>query len=452
MIGRSTPGREARRRVSWGIVIAAFLLLTSCPSSPPARKGVILVVLDTTRADHLSCMGYSRPTSPNMDRLAEESRLYRNAWSQAPWTLPSFASIVSGQLPRHHGAGRAPDGRLFPIAEDVPTMAEHLGEAGWQTAAWVNVVFCNPRSGVARGFTTYDFQSSDASNTGHRDARATTDAALAWAEAADPDAPFLMMVHYFDPHLTYDPPPPFDTRFEPDEQEHLPTGFGSASQLFAMRSGELKLTPRQTTSLIARYDGEIAFTDEQFARLRSGLEQLGMWDESLVIVVADHGEEFWDHGGFEHGHSHYRELLHVPLIVKRPGEPAGTRDELVRQIDILPTVLDYAGLAVPPELPGQVLGSAGVAYSVAEGSLWAGELISIRGAEGTLIQLQDGGSVTFFAAEDDAESLSVPAGTSPDARALIDALQALPPLGSLQEPWQPTEEELQRIRALGYAG
>jgi arylsulfatase A-like enzyme len=207
----------------------------------------------------------------------------------------------------------------------------------------MNVVFCNPASGLDRGFESYDFQTTDSSNRGHRNAAATTDAALDWVSQVA-DRPFFLLVHYFDAHLTYDPPAPFDTLYLEENVPAIPRGFGSARQVMALRNGSIPMTPPLRESLVARYDGELKFLDQEFGRLRTGLESLGRWDNSLVVIVGDHGEEFWDHGGFEHGHSHYRELLRVPLIVRKPDqEPGERRAERVRQLDIVPTVLARFG-------------------------------------------------------------------------------------------------------------
>jgi arylsulfatase A-like enzyme len=411
---------------------------------------VVLVILDTVRADHLSCDGYGRETTPNLDRLASEGELYVNAWAQAPWTLPAVATILTGQPPRVHGAGRGREG-LRGLRSEVPTVAELLSGAGYRTAAFFSVIFCGPRFGLGRGFGRYDFQTSDAGNRGQRKADVTTDAALGWLRGLGRGDPFFLVVHYFDPHLTYDPPPPWDTLFEPAEEGALAPGFGSASQVFDIREGRLELTPRQRESLIARYDGEIRFADEQFGRLRQGMETLGLWDRSLVVVVGDHGEELWDHGGFEHGHSHYRELLRVPLIVKGPGRTSGARrTERVSQLDIAPMILAAAALPVPPELPGRVLGSGGGAASEAEGSLWGGELLSIRDESGTLILDRTSGARRYFAPDDPLEERDRwPEGPAA-ARDLERALLARPSLEAPGDPVEPTHEELETLRSLGY--
>jgi arylsulfatase A-like enzyme len=185
--------------------------------------------------------------------------------------------------------------------------------------------------------------------------------------------------------------------------------------------------------------------------LRRGLEAAGRWEEALVVVVGDHGEEFWDHGGFEHGHSHYRELMHVPLIVKRP---AGARGEVfdgrVRQIDVAPTVLDFAGLPVPTGLPGRVLGPEGSRFAVGEGSLWAGNLVSARSDAGTLIFDRDSGEIVFFESGDTQERNGRHGEESADP-GLLRLLRVLPTIpDAAAEEQELTEEQREQLRSLGY--
>jgi arylsulfatase A-like enzyme len=441
-------------RICLTAVLAVLTLLgcmLGCDEPPVAPgRGVVLVILDTARADHFSAYGYSRETTPHFDRLAREGERYTQAYSQSPWTLPSIATILTGLPPHRHGAGRGASG-IFPLYGDVGTLAERLSTAEYRTAAFMNVVWCDPGSGLARGFEHYDFATTDASNKGQRDAVAVTDAALGWLRGLERES-FFVVLHYFDPHLTYDPPPPFDTRFEDGEEGRIAPGFGSADEVYAVRSGEISLDDASRASLISRYDGELAFVDAQFGRLRDALERSGRWEDSLVIVVADHGEEFWDHGGFEHGHTHYGELLNVPLIVRRPGTETGTvRRERVRQIDIAPTVMDFAGLDRDGDLPGEPLGGDGAPFSVAEGSLWGGDLVSVRSDSGTLILDRASGVQTFFAAGDDGETRPLPYGTSGADETLLEILRTLPAERRQQDDtWEPTDEQLERLKSLGY--
>jgi arylsulfatase A-like enzyme len=433
------------------LAVACLVLLAPACGEPPSKPGnVLLVIVDTARADHFSTFGYLRPTSPNLDRLAAEGQRFDSAWSQSPWTLPSIATILTGQPPHVHGATRGRQG-IHPVRDEVETLAQRLSSVGYATAAFINVLWCAPEvSGLDRGFDLYDHRETDESNRGHRNAAETTDAVLAWLDRAGDD-PFFVVTHYFDPHLTYDPPPPHDTIYERGDGARVPPGFGSASQVFAIRDGRIRLTPEQRESLIARYDGEIRFTDEQFGRLRDGLVQRGLWDDTLVIFVADHGEEFWDHGGFEHGHSHHRELLRAPLIVRRPDGLSGeVSDDRVRQIDIAPTILDFAGVEPPGDMSGFVLGTHDADYAVAEGSLWAGDLVSVRSDRGTLILNRDDGAATFYAPDDTFELTPLPV-ESQDARDLLDLLESLPAAGTTETSPNPlTEEQLERLRSLGY--
>ncbi len=432
-----------------GVVIVCLTLGLSCTGSETRPRNVVLVILDTVRADHFSCYGYSRLTTPNLDRLAAEGERYDRAFSQSSWTMPAVTTILTGQPPHVHGAYKAKDG-WFPLRDDVVTLAERMGRAGYDTGAVINVMWLQPLFKMNRGFETYDFHMTDETNRSDRPAAATTTAALDWVHRVRP-GPFFLVVHYFDPHLTYDPPTPYDTMHEPDTEGRLPRGFGSAGQVVEIRDGRVRLDNRSRKSLVARYDGELTYLDAQFGRLREGLERQGVWDDSLVIVVGDHGEEFWDHGGFEHGHTHYRELLRVPLLVRRPGHPAGVvHDGRVRQIDIAPTILDFAGLEALPELPGRVLGAGGAEYSVAEGSFWGGDLVSIRSDAGTLILNRDSGEQQFFAAADVVEIAPLPEG-SPGRADLERLLLALPPEKRRDRPpWTPDEEQLEQLRALGY--
>ena len=267
--------------------------------------------------------------------------------------------------------------------------------------------------------------------------------------------PVFMVVHYFDPHLTYDPPAPYDTLFEEQPAPRVPPGFGSAAEVFRVRRGELRLDPALRKSLIARYDGEIRYADEQFGKLREGLEQLGRWDDALVVVVGDHGEEFWDHGGFEHGHSHHREMLRMPLIVKRPGvAPGQVSADRVRQLEIAPTVLDFAGLPPASDLPGGILGETDADVAVGEGALWGGELISARSDAGTLILNRDTGGLLFFAPDDTYERHPLE-GAAAEAAAppMLELLRALPTdaAGAGARDAVPlTDEQLEKLRSLGY--
>jgi hypothetical protein len=204
---RESVERRAQRWVLAFALLPALLALGGCAPEPKkAEPGILIVILDTVRADHLGSYGYDRETSPNLDRFAAAGERYENAYAQSPWTLPAVATILTGQPPHVHQASRAKKG-LHPVRPAVPNLAERLKRAGFRTAAVVNVIWCSPQSGLARGFERYDFHRSYRSNVRSRDAKDTTDVALDWLGKLRGE-PFFLVVHYFDAHLTYDAPPP----------------------------------------------------------------------------------------------------------------------------------------------------------------------------------------------------------------------------------------------------
>jgi arylsulfatase A-like enzyme len=433
------------------VMLALLASVVACGGADePASPDVLLLILDTARADHFGAYGYDRPTTPNFDRFAEEGRRFDSAWAQSPWTLPAVATILTGQPPWVHGAGRARRG-IMPLRPEVTSLAELMTVAGYRSAAFMNVVWCSPElSALDRGFEHYDFETSDESNRDQRNAAETTAAALEWLDRIGDD-PFFMVLHYFDPHLTYHPPAPYDTMFG-DQANGLPPDFGSAAEIYRIRDGSLRLSDAQQRTLMARYDGELRYADEQFGRLREALEERGRWDKALIIVVADHGEEFWDHGGFEHGHSHYRELLRLPLIVKHPGRPAGGEAvaDRVTQLDLAPTILDFAGLPIPEEMPGKPFGSGGSPYAIAEGSLWGGELLSARSDSGTLIIRRNSAAMISYAPDDRLEENGM-AGERYAPPDLLELLRALPaPPSRNDPPVRLTGDQIERLRSLGY--
>jgi len=332
------------------------LYLTACSrgtggSSENCEAQVVLVVIDTLRADRLGCYGNAAGLTPNIDALAGEGVLFSRAFSHAPWTLPSFASVLTSTYPAQHLAGGAVP-NFQKLRADVKTVGECFQEAGAKTAAVVNVDFVTATFGMDRGFDQLDFVRNEGNHL-TRVARDTTDAALSWLEKMK-SGPFFLMVHYFDPHLVFEPPAAFRRRFamEQDKQGNDPV-FGTRQEIMAFRRGELTLDAGTIERLEALYNGEVAYTDEQLGRLMQGLETMGL-EDAVVVVTSDHGEEFHDHGNFEHGHTLYDELIHVPLLIRWPGcIPAGLEvDSQVRHIDLAPTLLRLAGLEPPEAFEG----------------------------------------------------------------------------------------------------
>jgi arylsulfatase A-like enzyme/Tfp pilus assembly protein PilF len=282
----------------------------------PAPVSVLLVTLDTTRADHLGCYGAERAATPNLDALARRGVRFDNAISPTPLTLPSHASLMTGMAPRRHGVR---NNALFRLGAEPQVLAGALRGHGYRTAAFVSSAVLDRITGIDRGFDHYDdvvrIGSRGAFNYEERAASQTNDAVFRYLDGLS--EPFFLWVHYFDPHLPYVPPDPFRERF-------------------ADRP----------------YDGEIAFMDDGFGRLLAAVERVAA---SLVVVVAgDHGESLGEHGEDAHGVFVYQATQRVPLIVAGPGVPRdGIVAERVGLVDVAPTVLDLLGLSPMTGLDGQ---------------------------------------------------------------------------------------------------
>ena len=324
-------------------VFAALALLTGC-TEPTVRPNVVLVTLDTTRADRLAVYGYERQTSPNLDALAAESVVYEFAYSTSSWTLPAHASLFTGKYPRSHGATHDPEGPLLlsdaiaapseirarTIAPSETTLASLLRGAGYATGGVVAGPWMLRTFGLAAGFDHWD--DDGIVGAGGRRAGEVTDRALAWLEET-PD-PFFLFLNYFDPHAPYAPPAPWASSYLPPGVQPNPR---SASQ-----AGDL-------------YDAEILYMDHHFGRLLRALRASGSHDRTLIVVTSDHGELLGERGQWGHERFLWEPLVRVPLMVRHPGaRGAGTRErEPVSIVDLFPLILSAAGLEPPDDVQGE---------------------------------------------------------------------------------------------------
>jgi arylsulfatase A-like enzyme len=302
-----------------------------------ARKprNVVMIAIDTLRADATSLSGASRngrDTTPNLRRLAARGVAFSNAVSQAPWTMPSFASVLTGKYPHEHGAYSL----TGALRESEISLAEVLREAGYATHGVVSHAYLAERHGFPQGFDTYD-----ASNAlGHRaiTSKAVTDLSIEALERSG-DAPFFLFAHYFDAHYEYmdQPEQPWADSYRGWLREEL-----DYDNLLKNRH---LLGPEDDRWLVDLYEEEVAHVDREIGRLIDWLGARGLADDTVFVVVADHGEEFRDHESFGHSTTLYEEQLHVPLIVVAPGGPAGeTVDEVVETRAVFGTVLDVLDL------------------------------------------------------------------------------------------------------------
>lgn len=298
---------------------------------------IILVCIDTLRTDRMGCYGSVLGLTPVLDSLAEESVRFENCQSASPWTLPSVASVITGRYPGMIGATR--DTEYLHGGEH--TLAEIFHEAGFRTASIIQ----NRYTARECGF----FQGYDAENDSNPTADIVTDSAIRWVNTLKDDS-FFLYIHYFDPHVPYTPPEPYLSRYRMGHGRWR-NGFPK-EDVHRLRTGDLVPTEEEKLQLEGLYNGEIAFNDHEFRRFIDYLKEIGIWDDTAIVLYADHGEEFWEHGGSLHGRTVYQEVSHVPLFFKFPGFEPGVREDPVSLVDIFPTILDYADI----ELPGNIVG------------------------------------------------------------------------------------------------
>ncbi len=324
------------------ILILALGFL-ACGTPTRQRPNVLIILIDSIRADHLGCMGYHRNTTPTIDSLAREGTLFKACQSQSSWTLPAMTSILSGLNAREHGAGRRYDA-LYGVSTGIPWMPHIFKAEGYETGAFFNVIFMSSDFGFHRGFNHFDCPALGPESS-PRNAGDTVDAFLHWLQGVPDDTPFFAAVHFFDPHLTYNPSAPFDSLFtDPAYAGEYNNLWGGVSELNAVHFGRDTIPPEGLFNLMALYDGEIAYTDMQLGRLLDSLSMMGLSGNTLIVVVGDHGEEFLEHGGMDHGRTLYQEICHVPLVFCGPGVPRGeVVQTLVAQLNVLPTVLNLSG-------------------------------------------------------------------------------------------------------------
>ena len=320
---RTQPSRPATAAV---LVLLLALLGVSCGRESPASRGapVIVVCVDTLRADRLPAYGYRGVQTPNLDRLAADSIVFDNAVSHVPLTLPSHASLFTGLLPFQHGVR---DNLGYRLAKDHPTLATRLKGKGYATGAAVSAIVLDRGTGIGEGFDFYDdrVEARDSAQAIGQLQRAGDDTRRrleGWIAAQPADGRLFAFLHLYEPHAPYEPPEPLEKRYRSNP-----------------------------------YDGEVAASDAVTGRFLDFLRERKIYDRALILFLSDHGEGLGDHGEDEHGIFLYREAIRVPLFVKLPGSRrAGGRVAMPVQVaDLVPTVLAAIGEDVPESLPGRSL-------------------------------------------------------------------------------------------------
>jgi len=404
----------------------------SCSPRPPAVRRVLLISVDTLRADHVGAYGYPKPTTPHIDALAREGVLFKDVHTPVPMTLPAHASMLTGTLPPTHGLR---DNLLNRLPDGSVTLAETMAARGFTTGAVVSTFVLDRRFGIAQGFQTYDDRFQAVHKVGdlsERKGDETARVARAWLDEHK-DRPFFFFVHFYDPHEPYEPPEPFASRFKDDP-----------------------------------YDGEVAFADECVGQLLEGLRQLGLYESTLIVLAGDHGEMLGEHGELNHGFFLYEGALRVPLIVRVPGTEAARRVDLPASlIDIVPTVLSQVGAPIPKPVQGLDL-SPWLGGRGAGGGrpLYAETVTPTRyyGANSLLAVIADGWKYIettrpelYDLRRDPAEAVNLlarePARADALARSLVAILTAAGRApGPAAESAALDEESRRRLAALGYLG
>ncbi len=442
-------------------------------AAPDGAPNVLVIVVDTLRADHLPAYGYEGGRTPNLDRFAQDAVRYEQAFANASWTRPSFASILTGRYASSHGVMGKPDS----LPDDAVTLPEALREGGYETAGFVTNFNVGPYFNFQQGFDEYAFLEPEfvlgaddsaaklllvqtmrqviegvraargavEPGTAYQDAETVNRHLVSWLERGRRQRPFFLFVGYMDPHDPYFPHP-YD-------------GTGYA------RAAHQRPDPSEAPRLRELYDGEITYWDEHFGRLMDELRRRGLYDDMMIVVTSDHGEEFAEHGGFWHGTTLYDEQLHVPLFVKYPrGERGGTSEaRWVQSVDIMPSVLAAAGLPAVAGVQGHVFEqSAAVVF--AEESHEGNVLTSVRERRESgafkIITANEGNprglaAVELYAVDDDpGEQANVADSRADDLRGItvtLEEARRLAAEGRLESGSVDMDEDTRRqLCALGY--
>lgn len=455
------------------LVALAVTIRTARPVAP-AGPNVLLIVVDTLRADHLGAYGYDRPTSPHLDALASRGARFARAYAPSSWTGASVASILTGLYPRVHGMER----HTSDLGARWPRLPAAFQDAGYATGAIsANPAFVTPEVGFGGGFESFDLLHGAPANPGDvgdhiwanpdmtalvhvAAANKVTDAALAWIRRHHNESYFLYL-HYFDPHAGYYPPPEYARKLGVDPTSPL----AGRQQRTVMFAGRPPADPATLATLIGLYDGEIAFTDAEIGRLLTEVAPL-ITRPTIVVVTADHGEEFGEHGGLQHGKTLFEEQIRVPLVIARLGGDEAAAEVIETPFSLCDLWPLLAGMTGVPTRPGSAaLALADLAGTPASSPVFA-DLATVGrlhrwatvAEHQKLIVTRERTSLLFDLQRDPREQVNRASAEPAHVRRLRRALMrqraswVAERRGATPAPavsW--SQERLERLRALGYA-
>jgi len=409
------------------------------------HSNIILISIDTLRADHLGCYGYKKNTSPYIDKFSEESVLFKQSIANASTTLPSHASIFTSLIPSHHGAFH------LPLSEDALTMAEILKLQGYQTISFNDGGYVSAKFGFDQGFDLYDsFPESPQGTFKNR-----VNKAIKWIKENQPEK-FFLFLHTYEVHHPYTPKEKYSTLFEDGYSGDLDSNI-SVELLKEINEKNLTIDKEDKNHIINTYDAEIRSMDEGFSELLNFLREYNLYDSTLVIFTSDHGEEFGEHGlmGW-HGVTLFDEVLHVPLIIKFPNSTFSKTvvNQQVSGLDILPTLMDVLGIETGEIFEGKSLlssikGKKKTSYAVSE----LGEQRKSIRAEGLKYYRNLSSEMLFNLIKDPLEQTDIsdhhPNKTERLKKALKSILEKRPQILT-KDKTKLDKKTLEKLKALGY--
>ena len=435
--------------------ILATVLLTfgvsACSADVPPN--LLLISIDTLRADKLEPYGYRRPTSPAIAALAQDGLVVETAVSTSPWTLPAHTSLLTGLYPSRHGVRSM----LHGLPDEVVPLAETLAGSGYATAAVVNSRYLANRYGGHRGFDSFEHVPETAARMAPTQ---VNEKALAWLEQTK-ERPFFLFVHYYDVHSDYRSLPRYESEFV---RRYSGGVNGRTGQLLRHGLGKFAFDASGKLNLVERYVAGIRQMDDGIAELLGKLEVLELAENTLVILTSDHGEEFLEHGGVLHGTTLYDEVARVPLILRGPGVPVGQRLRgAASLVDIVPTACSLLGVATPNVTDGidlsrhfaSVLPEDRAIFSEADRKNEQNDALrAIRRGRWKLILDRFSGEFELYdLVEDPAEQADLSARHTDIVQQLrgeLEAFMALPPLAEPRLIGGLRPAELEQLRSLGY--
>jgi arylsulfatase A-like enzyme len=413
------------------------------------KRGVILISIDTLRRDHVGAYGYSKPTTPVLDALGREGMLAEDAVSVSSWTLPSHLSMLTSTLPGTHGGTDMKQA----FNRSVPTVAELLKAQGVATHAVTSHLYVSPTYGLDAGFDSMNFRQD-------RLAENVANHAMDLVDRFG-DRPFLIFLHFYDPHWHYAPPPEVLKIFETSYAGKLT---GNLKDFQNLRPDQVK--PADLDHLLALYDGEIRYTDNEVGRLITHLKERDVLRGTLLVVTSDHGEEFLDHGSWEHQKTLYEEVIRVPLMMAGPGVAPRRETQPTSLLDIAPTILDFLSVKPGPAMKGVSLlrpvADAREMYGETDHTLDGARLSFLRGGarswkailRSDAARREERSSEWYDLARDPGEKTNRPPAdalrSSIEARAKDLALKSRSAAAS--KPVELSPEQKEKLRALGYVG